>query len=65
MYATEPLKVETKVLPGGEAKGSVMVAFPITKDQFHARKDLNVTIVPYDQKDIVLHEKGATPASAK
>ena len=61
-YATEPLKVETKIAPGGEVKGSVMVAFPITKDQFYARKDLNVTIFPYDQKPIVLHEKGTTPA---
>ena len=61
MYATEPLKVETKIAPGGEAKGSVMVAFPITKEQFYARKDLNVTIFPYDQKAIVLHEKGAAP----
>jgi hypothetical protein len=63
MYATEPLKVETKIAPGGEARGSVMVAFPITKEQFYARKDLNVTIFPYDQKAIVLHEKGG--ASAK
>ena len=61
-YATEPLKVETKILPGGEAKGSVMVAFPITKEQFYARKDLNVTIIPYDQKAIVLHERGTAPA---
>lgn len=61
MYATEPLKVETKVPPGGEVKGSVMVAFPITKEQFYARKDLNVTIFPYDQKAIVLHEKGPAP----
>ncbi len=60
-YATEPLKVETKIPPGGEAKGSVMVAFPITKEQFYARKDINVTIFPYDQKAIVLHEKGAAP----
>lgn len=62
MYATEPLKVETKIAPGAEAQGSVMVAFPITKDQFYARKDLNVTIFPYDQKAIVLHEKTAAPA---
>jgi hypothetical protein len=61
-YATEPLKVETKIAPGGEVKGSVMVAFPITKDQFYARKDLNVTIFPYDQKVIVLHERGRAPA---
>ena len=63
MYATEPLKVETKIPPGGEVHGSVMVAFPITKEQFYARKDLNVTIFPYDQKAIVLHEKGAAPAT--
>ena len=62
MYAIEPLKVETKILPGGEAKGAVLVAFPITKDQFSARKDLNVTIFPYDQKAIVLHESGSAPA---
>ena len=62
MYASEPLKVETKIVPGGEAKGSVLVAFPITKDQFYARKELNVTIFPYDQKAIILHEKGAPPA---
>jgi hypothetical protein len=62
MYATDPLKVETKIPPGGEAKGSVLVAFPITKDQFYARKDLSVTIYPYDQKSIVLHEKGSAPA---
>lgn len=62
MYATDPLKVEAKILPGGEVKGSVMVAFPITKDQFYARKDLNVTIIPYDQKPIVLHEKNNAPA---
>ena len=62
MYASEPLKVETKIPPGGETKGSVLVAFPITKDQFYARKDLTVTVFPYDQRPIVLHEKGATPA---
>jgi len=62
MYASDPLKVETKIAPGGEAKGSVLVAFPITKQQFYARKDLSVTIVPYDQKSIVLHEKGQASA---
>ena len=62
MYAIEPLKVETKILPGGEAKGAVLVGFPITKEQFYARKDLSVTITPYDQKNIVLHESGSAPA---
>ena len=62
IYASDPLKVETKIAPGGEAQGSVLVAFPITKQQFYARKDLSVTIVPYDQKSIVLHEKGQASA---
>jgi hypothetical protein len=62
MYASDPLRVETKIPPGGDAKGSVLVAFPITKDQFYARKDLSVTVIPYDQKEIVLHEKGRAAA---
>ena len=55
---SEPLRVETRVPPGGEQKGSVLVTFPITQPQFAARKDLTVTVEPYDQKPIVLHEKG-------
>ncbi len=54
---TTPLKVETKILPEGELKGSVMVTFPVTQQQFDARKDLTVTIQPYDQRPIVLDEK--------
>ena len=62
MYASDPLKVETKIPPGGEVKGSVLVAFPITKDQFYGRQELSVTILPYDQNPIILHEKGQAPA---
>jgi hypothetical protein len=51
------LVVETKIQPGAEQKGAVMVSFPITKAQFDARKDLSVTIQPYDQNPIVLREK--------
>lgn len=52
-----PLMVEMKIQPGGEQKGSVLVSFPVTKEQFDARKDLSVTIEPYDQAPIVLREK--------
>jgi len=38
----------------------VLVSLPITQQQFDARKDLTVTIEPYDQKSIVLHEKSST-----
>ena len=58
-HSTQPLVVETKIAPGAEQKGSVLVSFPVTKEQFDARKDLNVTIQPYDQNAIVLREKGA------
>jgi hypothetical protein len=57
--ATAPLVVETKIAPGAEQKGSVLVSFPINKEQFDARKDLTVTIEPYDQGPIVLREKSA------
>ena len=60
-HATQPLTVETKIMPGGEQKGTVLVAFPVTQQQFDARKDLSVTIVPYDQNSIVLRERSAAP----
>lgn len=59
-HATQPLTVETKIMPGAEQKGTVLVAFPVTEQQFNARKDLNVTIVPYDQNPIVLREPSTT-----
>jgi hypothetical protein len=43
-----PLAPETKILPGTERKGTVIVSFPITKDAFEKRKSLSVTIQPYD-----------------
>jgi hypothetical protein len=59
-HATQPLTVETKIMPGAEQKGTVLVAFPVTEQQFNARKDLNVTIVPYDQNPIALREQSTT-----
>ena len=59
-HATQPLVVEMKIPPGGEQKGTVLVSFPVTKERFDGRKDLDVTIEPYDQNPIVLREKGAS-----
>jgi len=56
-----PLQVETKIPPGGEQKGTVMVTFPVTSQLFDSRKDLIVTIEPYDQRPIELHEKSGPP----
>ncbi len=58
-HSTQPLTVETKIMPGAEQKGTVLVAFPVTEQQFNTRKDINVTIVPYDQNPIVLRERNA------
>ena len=57
-HGSSPLQVEIKIPPGAEQKGTVMVSFPVTQQQFDTRKDLIVTIEPYDQNVIVLHEKG-------
>jgi hypothetical protein len=48
-HAIAPLLPETKILPGGKASGTVIVAFPVTPDVFAARKQLRVIIQPYDQ----------------
>jgi hypothetical protein len=48
-HALEPLKAETKLLPGGETSGTIVVSFPVKPDEFAARKSLSVIIQPYDQ----------------
>ena len=58
-HATKPLMVETRILPGAVEQGSVMVSFPVTQAQFDARKELTVTVEPYDQRPVVLREKSA------
>lgn len=48
-YAIDPLRRETKILPGGEIKGTIIVGFPVTADTFANRKLLKISIQPYDQ----------------
>lgn len=43
------LKRETKILPGSDLQGTIIVSFPVTQDAFNNRKQLKVTIQPYDQ----------------
>jgi hypothetical protein len=47
--AQPPLLPETKIAAGGEQKGTMVVSFPVTKQDFDQRKSLAVTIQPYDQ----------------
>lgn len=52
--AIAPLQVESKILPGGELKGTVVVSFPVSAADFDKRKAISVTVSPYDRRDIVL-----------
>ena len=53
-HAVDPLKVETRIPPGGQTAGTIVVSFPVTEAAFNQRKSLNVTIQPYDEMAIVL-----------
>ena len=48
------LKFDQKIDPGQSGAGTIVVGFPITKEQFDARKSLTVTIEPYDNKPVTL-----------
>jgi hypothetical protein len=47
--AQAPLLPETKIMPRVEQKGTIIVSFPVTKQDFDQRKSLAVTIRFYDQ----------------
>ncbi len=47
--ALAALTPETKIQPGGEVRGTLVVSFPVTQDGFDKRKSLSVAIQPYDQ----------------
>jgi hypothetical protein len=47
--AQAALMPETKILPGNDAHGTVIVSFPVTQDVFDKRQSISVLIQPYDQ----------------
>lgn len=47
--ALPALKRETMIPPGTDLQGTIIVSFPVTQDAFSHRKQLKVTIQPYDQ----------------
>jgi len=53
----DPLKVETKVAPGASVEGTVLVDYPLTKQNVDQRSAITVTIVPYDNAVINIHGK--------
>jgi hypothetical protein len=57
LHETPPLKPETKIAPGDQAEGMVLVSFPVAKDAFDKRKSLAVTLENYDRRPMVIAEK--------
>jgi hypothetical protein len=53
----DPLKVETKVAPGSSLEGTVLVNYPLTKENVDQHTGITVTIVPYDNATINIHGK--------
>ena len=47
--AIAALLPETKIMPGNEARGTVIVSFPVAQTEFDKRQSLSVVIQPYDQ----------------
>jgi len=56
-HETPALRPETKIAPGGQAEGMVLVSFPVNKDAFDKRKSLTVTLENYDRRPMVIAEK--------
>jgi hypothetical protein len=48
-HALGAIPPETKIPPGGQAQGTIVVSFPVNQDGFDKRKSLSVVIQPYDQ----------------
>lgn len=56
-HATAPLKNETRIAPHQQVSGTVVFGFPVTKQQFDARQELKVIVVPYDRREVPISEK--------
>jgi hypothetical protein len=52
--ASPILKFDQKIPAGQNQVGTIVVSFPMTKDQFDARKSLTVTIEPFDNRPVTL-----------
>jgi hypothetical protein len=50
------LQVETKIPPGTNQEGMVIVSFPVTKQAFDQRQSLIVTVDAYDQPSLILKQ---------
>jgi hypothetical protein len=54
LHTITPIKSEDKIDPGGQERGSIIVGFPVSLDEFNARKSISVIVEPYDQAPITI-----------
>ncbi len=52
--ALPALLAETKIPAGAQARGTVVVSFPVNQDAFEHRKSISVLVDPYDQRPVVI-----------
>lgn len=52
--ASPILRYDQKISPGHQVTGTVVTSFPVTKEQFDARKGLTVTVQPFDNRPVTL-----------
>jgi hypothetical protein len=55
--AIEPLRPDTKLMPGEKVSGMIVVSFPVDKQTFDQRKDLSVILDMYDQLPVTIGGK--------
>jgi hypothetical protein len=53
-HTITPLQAEDKINPGSRERGSIIVGFPVSLDDFNARKSISVIVEPYDQAPITI-----------
>ena len=53
-HTLDPLRPETKIPVGGSVTGSIIVAFPVSREKFDARKGISATVQLYDFTDLKL-----------
>ena len=55
-HQSTPLVAESKIPGGAQQEGMIIVAFPVSKEQFDKRESLSVIVEPYDQRPVVIAE---------
>ncbi len=53
-HALNILTTETRLNPGNNVAGTIVVSFKVTPEVFAARKSLTVTVTPYDEVPVVI-----------